>query len=173
MDLPWVLEALLFVSDEPRSLGELAEACGVGDAAARRGLERLAADYQARGLRLMQDGQYYQVVTAADYAPYVDQMLGQAQTQRLTRAALEVLTIVAYRQPCSRAEIESIRGVNSDRLVQTLEARGLVEQVGQAEGPGRAKLFKTTMRFLEHFGIQSPKELPPLPEEPAVEAPPV
>ena len=93
--------------------------------------------------------------------------------QRLTRAALETLTIVAYKQPCTRGEIEAIRGVNSDRLVAILEQRGLIENTGTAEGPGRPKLYRTTMRFLEHFGIRSPREMPPLPsapEEPLVEA---
>jgi segregation and condensation protein B len=93
---------------------------------------------------------------------------------RLSRAALEVLTIVAYRQPCSRGEVEAIRGVNSDRLVTTLEARGLLEEAGTADGPGRAKLYRTTLRFLEHFGIASPDELPPLPEQaPLVAADPL
>lgn len=169
-ELPWALEALLFVSDEPQSLSALAQATGVSDVAARRALDRLAADYEARGLRVMQDGQRYQLVTAAAYAPYVDELLGYAQSQRLSRAALEVLTIVAYKQPCSRAEVESVRGVNSDRLVAALEARGLVEQVSQAETPGRARLYRTTMKFLEHFGIQSPEELPPLPAPAAPEA---
>ena len=163
-ELPWVLEALLFVSDEPQTLGALASAAGVGEGAARRALVRLAADYEARGLRVMEDGQKYQLVTAPLYAAYVDQLLGSGPGQRLSRAALEVLTIIAYRQPCSRADIEAIRGVNSDKLVAMLESRGLVEQTGIADGPGRAKLFRTTMRFLEHFGISSPRDLPALPE---------
>ena len=168
-ELPWVMEALLFVAEEPQALTSLARAAGVSDSAARKALQRLAADYEARGLRLMEDGQRYQLVTAPDYAPYVNELLGQGPGQRLSRAALEVLTIVAYKQPCSRADIEAIRGVNSDRLVATLEARGLVEQVGMADGPGRAKLYRTTMRFLEHFGIASPGDLPPLPSEPEPE----
>lgn len=164
-ELPWVMEALLFVAEEPQTLGALARAAGVGEMAARRALDRLTADYEARGLRVMEDGQRYQLVSAPDYAPYVDQMLGMGPAQRLSRAALETLTIVAYRQPCTRAEIEAIRGVNSDKLVATLEQRGLIDNVGQSEGPGRAKLYRTTMKFFEHFGIRSAKELPPLPCE--------
>jgi segregation and condensation protein B len=122
----------------------------------------------------MDDGRRYQIATHARYAPYVDRLLGMAPGTRLSRAALEVLTIVAYRQPCSRGEVEAIRGVNSDRLVTTLEARGLLEEVGTADGPGRAKLYRTTLRFLEHFGIASPDELPPLPEQaPLVAADPL
>ncbi len=171
-ELPWVMEAMLFVADEPQTLGNLARAAGVSDTAARRALERLAADYEARGLRVMEDGQRYQLVSAPQYAAFVDQMLGSGPSQRLSRAALETLTIIAYRQPCTRAEIEAIRGVNSDKLVSTLEQRGLIDNVGQSEGPGKAKLYRTTMKFFEHFGIRSAKELPPLPqeEEPEVQA---
>ncbi|MGE5594759.1 MAG: SMC-Scp complex subunit ScpB [Hyphomicrobiales bacterium] len=168
-ELPWVMEALLFVAEEPQTLGALARAAGVSDGAARKALQRLAADYEARGLRVMEDGQKYQLVTAPEYAPYIDELLGQGPGQRLSRAALEVLTIIAYKQPATRAEIEAIRGVNSDRLVAMLEARGLIENVGMGEGPGKPKLYRTTMRFLEHFGIRSPKELPPLPAEPEPE----
>lgn len=160
-----MLEALLFVSEEPQTLAALARAAGVGEQAARRALAQLGQDYEARGLRVMEDGQRYQLVTAAAYAPYVEELIGHSPGQRLSRAALEVLTIVAYRQPCTRADVEAIRGVASDRLVASLEARGLVEQAGQSEAPGKPRLYRTTMRFLEHFGIQSPKELPPLPAE--------
>ena len=160
-----MFEALLFVAEEPLGLAALAQAAGVGEATARKALAQLAADYQARGLRVMEDGQKYQIVTAPEYAGYVDTLLGLAPGQKLSRAALEVLTIIAYRQPCSRAEVEAIRGTNSDKLVNTLEARGLVENSGTSEGAGRAKLYRTTMRFLEHFGIASPKDLPPLPIE--------
>jgi segregation and condensation protein B len=168
-ELPWVLEALLFVAEEPLTLGALARAAGVSDGAARKALQRLEADYEARGLRLMGDGQKYQLVTAPEYARFIEQLLGTGPAQRLTRAALETLTIIAYRQPCTRAEIEAIRGVNSDKLVATLEQRGLIDNVGQAEAPGRPKLYRTTMRFFEHFGIRSPHELPPLPAEEAPE----
>jgi segregation and condensation protein B len=168
-ELPWALEALLFVAEEPVTLGALAAAVGAGEGATRKALARLAADYEARGLRLMEDGHRYQLVSAPAYAAYLDNFLGQAPGQRLTRAALEVLTIIAYKQPCSRAEIEAIRGVNSDKLVITLESRGLIDQAGTSEGPGRAKLYKTTMRFLEHFGINSPRDLPPLPDAPPPE----
>ncbi|HQW50982.1 MAG TPA: SMC-Scp complex subunit ScpB [Tepidiformaceae bacterium] len=162
--LPWVMEALLFVTEEPQPLSALARAAGVSDAAARKALAQLTADYEARGLRVLEDGQRYQLGAAAEFAPYIENMLGTGPGQRLTRAALETLTIIAYKQPCTRAEIEAIRGVNSDRLVAILEQRGLVEAAGTGDGPGRPKLYRTTMRFLEHFGIKSPRELPPLPE---------
>ena len=165
-ELPWVLEALLFVSEEPQSLGVLARAAGVSEGAVRKALEQLTADYEARGLRVMEDGQRYQLATAPAYAAYIEALLGSGPVQRLSRAALETLTIVAYRQPCTRAEIEAIRGVNSDKLVTTLEQRGLIDNVGQSDAPGKPKLYRTTMKFLEHFGIRSPGELPPLPSAP-------
>jgi len=166
-ELAWVLEALLFVAEEPLPLGALARAAGVGEGSTKRALQRLSADYEARGLRLQEDGQRYQLVTAPEYAPYVAELLGQGPGQRLSRAALETLTIIAYRQPCTRSEIESIRGVNSDKLVTMLEQRGLIDNVGQSDAPGRPQLFRTTMRFLEYFGIRSPDELPALPTDSA------
>ncbi|MEO9255218.1 MAG: SMC-Scp complex subunit ScpB [Tepidiformaceae bacterium] len=171
-ELASVMEALLFVAEEPQPLNALARAAGVGDSVARKALEQLAFDLESRGLRLMEDAHRFQLVSAPHYAPYVDQMLGNGPSQRLSRAALETLTIIAYRQPCTRAEIEAIRGVNSDKLVSTLEQRGLIDNVGQSDGPGKAKLYRTTMKFFEHFGIRSAKELPPLPrdEEPEVQA---
>jgi segregation and condensation protein B len=168
-ELPWVIEALLFVADEPQPLGALARAAGVSEAAARRALAQLAADYEARGLRLIEDGKKSQLGAAPEFAPYVEALLGAGPGQRLSRAALETLTIIAYRQPCTRAEVEAIRGVNSDRHVAILEQRGLIDQVGTGDGPGRPKLYRTTIRFLEHFGINSPKDLPPLPDPPEEE----
>jgi segregation and condensation protein B len=172
-ELPRVLEALLFVAEEPLTVGAMAAATGATDGAVRKALRRLEEDGVARGINVMADGQRYQLVTAPDCAHYVERLLGAGPGQRLTRAALEVLTIIAYRQPCTRGEIEAIRGVNSDRLVSTLEARGLVAATGTAESPGRPRLYRTTMRFLEHFGIRSPDELPPLPalEEPETAQP--
>jgi segregation and condensation protein B len=171
-ELPAILEALLFVAEEPQTLAALARATGVSDGAASKALDRLRSECEGRGIRLMEDGHRFQLVSAPAYAPYVEQLLGNAAATRLSRAALETLTIIAYRQPCSRAEIEALRGVNSDKLVTMLEQRGLIDLVGTGEGPGKPKLYRTTMKFLEHFGIRSPGELPPLPgaEEPFSEA---
>ncbi len=164
-ELPWVLEALLFVSDEPLSLSHLARAAGVGEGAARRALVQLRQDYEARGLRIQEDAGHYQLVTAPQYAAYVAQLLGMGPGQRLSRPALETLTIIAYKQPCSRSEVEAIRGVNSDRLIATLEGRGLVEVAGLGETAGRPKLYRTTSLFFEYFGIEGIHALPPLPED--------
>ncbi len=164
-ELPWVLEALILASEEPIGPAALARATGVGERSIRAALERLAADYEARGLRLQEESGRYQLVTAPEYAPYVSRLLGDESAVRLTRAALETLTIVAYRQPCTRGEVETIRGVNSDRIVAGLEQRGLIEKAGTARSPGRPKLYRPSTRFYEHFGLLGPSDLPPLPED--------
>lgn len=169
-ELPWVLESLLFVAEEPQTLGALARAAGVGEGAARRALKQLAENYKPRGLRLQDDGQKFQLVTAPEHAPFVARLLGEGTAPRLSRAALEVLSIIAYRQPCTRAEIEAIRGVNCDKIVASLEQRELVEEAGYATGAGRPKLYRTTPHFFEHFGLSGPGDLPPLPDDTEVGA---
>lgn len=169
-ELPRVLEALLFVAEEPVTAATLARVLGVGEGAVRKALARLREACQGRGLRLLEDGRGYQLVTAPEYAPYVERFLGGADGPRLSRAALETLTIIAYKQPCTRAEVEAIRGVNCDKLIQALELRGLVAVAGQADAPGKPKLYRTTAKFFEYFGLEGPHELPPLPEEPEPEA---
>ncbi len=168
-ELPWVLEALLLASEEPLGAAALARATGVGERSVRTGIERLSADYEARGLRVREEAGRYHLVTAPEYAPYVARLLGDESSERLSRAALETLTIVAYRQPCTRGEVEAIRGVNSDRIVASLEQRGLVENVGTARSPGRPKLYRPAPRFYEHFGLLGPSDLPPLPDDDASE----
>lgn len=156
---------MLFVADEPQTVGALARACGVGEATVRRALEQLAGDYRARGLRLQRDRNTYQLATAPQYGKYVSRLLGKGRSPGLSRAALETLTIIAYRQPCTRAEIEAVRGINSDRMVASLEQRGLVDEAGRSDKPGRPKLYRPTMLFYETVGLAGPHELPPLPEE--------
>lgn len=168
--LPAVLEALLFVAEEPVTAAALARATGASEAAVRKALASLRAGCEGRGLRLLEDGRGYQLVTAPEYAPYVERFLGGGDGPRLSRAALETLTIIAYKQPCTRGEVEAIRGVNCDRVIQSLEQRGLVAAVGQADAPGRPKLYRTTAKFFEYFGLQGPHELPPLPDQPETEA---
>ncbi len=170
-ELPWVLEAMLFAAGEPLPVSALARAAGVSDAAARRALVQLGEDYKARGLRILEDGQgLYQVAHAPEYGQYVEQLLGNGPGTRLSRAALETLAIIAYRQPCTRPEVEAIRGVNSDRLMATLEQRGLIEESGQSDGVGRPKLYRTTIKFFEYFGLSGPSDMPPLPEPAPIEA---
>ena len=164
-DLPPLLEALLFVADGPVEEAALSRTLGVPRRQVSTALEVLAAALRERGLRLQRGPDGAQLVTAPAAAAYVEQFLGLEARRRLSTAALETLAIVAYRQPVTRAAIDAIRGVNSDGALATLRARGLVEEVGRADTPGRPTLFGTTQRFLEHFGLERPDELPALPPE--------
>jgi segregation and condensation protein B len=166
-DLLAALEAVLFVAEEPVELAEVARALDVSVAAARGLVDRLAEQLAGRGLRLQRQGNKTQLVTAPEAGGYVLRFLGARAEQRLSPAALETLAIIAYRQPVTRPALEAIRGVNCDHAIATLRARGLIEEVGRAEGVGRPVLFGTTMLFLEHFGLAHPGELPPLPSSPA------
>jgi segregation and condensation protein B len=159
------LEAVLFVAEEPVELAELARALEVSVAAVRGLIERLTESCATRGLRVQRQGTRVQLVTAPETAAYVNRFIGQRSEQRLSAAALETLAIIAYRQPITRPALEAIRGVNCDHAIATLRARGLIEEVGRAETVGRPLLFGTTIRFLEHFGLSTPDELPPLPDQ--------
>jgi segregation and condensation protein B len=160
------LEALLFLADEPVELADLARALEVHLATARGLVEALAESLRGRGLRVQRLGTRVQLVTAPECGPYIERFLGARNEQRLSAAALETLAIIAYKQPISRPQIEAIRGVDSGRAIATLRTRDLIEEVGRAESVGRPVLYGTTMRFLEHFGLEHPADLPPLPGEP-------
>jgi segregation and condensation protein B len=125
-------------------------------------VEQLADSAKGSGLFVQRHGDRVQLATAPDAAPYIEQFL-EVEHGRLSNASLETLAIVAYRQPVTRGGIDHVRGVNSDAAVATLLARGLIEEVGRAPGPGRPALFGTTVRFLEYFGLSRPDALPPLP----------
>ncbi|MQA00451.1 MAG: SMC-Scp complex subunit ScpB [Dehalococcoidia bacterium] len=170
--MPSRIEALLFVSDAPVSEPALGRALGATPARLARGLEALASALRdgERGLRVQRGPEGVQLVTAPEAAAYIEHFLGLEASRRLSTAALETLAIVAYRQPVTRGTIETIRGVGSDAAVATLRARGLITDGGRAEGPGRPTLWVTTQRFLQHFGLERPDDLPPLPED--IELPP-
>ena len=164
-DLPAVLESLLFVATEPVELATLARSLGVRLSQVESAAGELAARLKCRGLRLQRSVDRFQLVTAPECSRHVERFLGVVAEQPLSRAALETLAIVAYRQPVTRATIEMIRGVNAERALATLRSRSLVEEVGRAEAIGRPVLFGTTIQFLEHFGLESLADLPPFPEE--------
>jgi segregation and condensation protein B len=165
------LEAVLFVADVPIELASLARTLGVARPQIERGLDELAEACRDRGVRVQRNGELVQLVSAPDTAPYVERFLG-LEHPPLTRASLETLAIIAYRQPIARSGIESVRGVDCDGPIRTLMARGLVEEVGRAPVAGRPVLFGTTVKFLEYFGLEKPQDLPPLPEELVEEAEP-
>lgn len=155
------LESLLLVSGGPASLRSLAEAAGIPrsdiDEALKAVAERLTG-----GIRVqVHDGQA-QLVTAPENLDAVHRFLGTTRPPALSRPALEALAAVAYRQPVTRSEVEAARGVNSDRAMQTLLARGLIEERGRRESPGRPAEYGTTFGFLEYFGLSSLNDLPAL-----------
>ena len=163
-NLKLVIESILFVSDDPVELAALARVAGWREDDVAEAIEEIAVEYQARGLRIQRTGVAVQMVTAPESAPFVERFLGVDEDQRISHAALETLAIIAYKQPISRQVIEAIRGVNCDRALASLKARGLVTEVGRASTAGRPYLYGTTFRFLEHFGLEKPDDLPPLPE---------
>jgi segregation and condensation protein B len=160
--LPAYIESILFVAEEPASVPLLMQSLRITREAAEDALAELEQRCLQGGIRLQRDGDIVQLVTAPEAGPYVERFLGLESRQRLSGAALEALAIIAYRQPVTRAMVEQIRGVNSDGAIASLIARGLVEEVGKAPGPGRPGLLGTTMKFLEHFGLTKPTDLPPL-----------
>ena len=160
--LPNVAEALIFVSEDPVPPALLARTLGVSRRMIDIALDAIAESLSERGLRLQIGPDGAQIITAPEASRYVEYFLGLEARRRLSNAALETLAIVAYQQPVTRATVDTIRGVSSDGSIATLRARGLIEDVGRAPGPGRARLFVTTQRFLEHFGLERPQDLPPL-----------
>jgi segregation and condensation protein B len=167
--LPTVIEALLFVSEDPVPAASLARTLDAPRKDIDRALDVVAESLAERGVRLQIGPDGAQIVTSPESSRWVQYFLGLEAQRRLSNAALETLAIIAYQQPVTRATIESIRGVNSDGSVATLRARGLVDDAGRAPGPGRAALFVTTQRFLEHFGLERPQDMPALGE---IETPP-
>ncbi len=162
--LPSLIEALLFVSDGPVELKTLGRTLGVTLTVLGGAIEELRVQLEGRGLLLQTGPDGAQLITAPHAAAYIEALLGIEQQRRLSNAALETLAIIAYRQPVTRTTIESIRGVSSDGAMQTLRARGLIEDAGRSQAPGRPTLFATTQRFLEHFGLRSAQDLPDLGE---------
>ena len=156
------VEALLYVSPSPVTIGNLANALGVSNQRVKQALENLAAEYQQRGIRLQFHQSEVQLTTAPELANDIERFLNLESVTRLTRAALEVLAIVAYQQPVTRPQIDSIRGVNSDSVLRTLLRHGLIEDAGRSDGPGRPILYTTTSEFLQHFGLSTLQELPQL-----------
>jgi len=158
------LEGLLFVAERPLSRGEIAQLAGVD----RETVDACIGDLQValgeRGIRLVESGEHVELATAPQAGRLIARYVG-ADAPRLSSASLETLAIVAYRQPCTRATIDRIRGVDSDYTLRTLLHRRLIAELGRSEAPGRPILFGTGFDFLERFGLTSLDQLPPLEPE--------
>jgi len=162
--LPALLESLLFAAGKPVPIVQMVEALeGPSRAEVLRALEQLAAAYEreGRGLRVVQVGGGWQLRTPAEHAPWVRRLLRE-RPSRLSRPMLETVAVVAYRQPCTRLDIEAVRGVDVEAVLTTLIERRMVRIVGRKEAPGRPLLYATTREFLEVFGLPDLNALPPL-----------
>jgi segregation and condensation protein B len=160
-ELTAALEALLFVASGPVAPSQLAEALGKTSNEVNQGLKRLETILNAnRGLTLQWHKSKVQLTSSADHGDLIEAFLGLEASSRLSRAALETLSIIAYKQPATRPQLDAIRGVNSDGVIKSLLSKGLIEEVGRAEGPGRPIMYGTTTDFLQHFGINSLDDLP-------------
>lgn len=158
------VEALLFVSDEPIASTVLAQALEVDRARAEAACEELARRYEDRGagLALRNVAGGWRLFTHPDVAPFVERFVLSSRQSRLTKASLETLAIVAYKQPVTRHQVAAIRGVNSDGVLKALMDRELIAEVGREDGPGRPVLYGTTPAFLERLGLPSLSSLPSL-----------
>src|SRR2546426_8831813 len=177
MMLTRVVEALLFSAQKPlpeKEIVDLLRQAGAEDefspnefasataAEVAAALEQLKIEYveQQRAFQLIEKAEGWQLATDTQYAQWVRQLFPAAKPARLSAPALETLAIIAYRQPITRSDVEAVRGVNIDGVLQTLMERGLVKIAGRAEIPGRPLLYETTQFFLDHFGLRSLDELP-------------
>ncbi|WP_200411235.1 SMC-Scp complex subunit ScpB [Virgibacillus salexigens] len=167
-----IVEGLLFASgNEGITIKQLSKIMEVTEATIEHLMEELKYDYEStdRGIMLMQAHEVFHLTTKPEHSEYYKRLLETPQTSRMSQAALETLAIIAYQQPITRTEIEDIRGVKSDRPVQTLLSRLLIEEVGRKDTVGKPMLFATTKEFLTYFGLTSLEDLPPLPENPETE----
>jgi segregation and condensation protein B len=169
-DLAVALEAVCFSLNRPVTLVEVASILGRPAAVVASAGEALAEQLRGRGLMLQRHGHELQLVTRPETAWAVQRALQPERPTRLSRPALETLAIIAYRQPLTRAGIESIRGVNCEAVLDSLERRGLIAEVDRQETPGRPRLFGTTLRFLQIVGLERIDDLPVLGEANAVES---
>ena len=157
-----VLEALLFVADHPLTISDMSEITGAPEPDVAQVIETLQETYGNRGIVLLEHTNGYRMVSSPKAALYCRRLLGIETRTRLSRAALETLGIIAYRQPVTRTQIEDVRGVDGDSALATLLSRGLIEETGRLDTPGRPVMFGTSDIFLAYFGITSLADLPDL-----------
>lgn len=169
-DLATALEAVCFSLNRPVTLAEVGSILGRTSAAVAAAAEALASQLRGRGLMLQRHGSELQLVTRPETAWAVQRALQPERPTRLSRPALETLAIIAYRQPLTRAGVESIRGVNCEAVLDSLERRGLIAEIDRQDTPGRPRLFGTTLRFLQIVGLERIDDLPALGEEHAIDA---
>lgn len=162
-----IIEALLFASGEPTSLDRLSEASGIEPETVVKLIDRLERKYNVSdsAIRVLRLENSYQLSTREEYAPYIKRAMENKRQARLSPAALEVLAVVAYNQPVTKAFVEQVRGTDSSGVINTLVERELLYEAGRLELPGRPITYKTTDNFLRCFKLESLAQLPSLPDE--------
>ena len=164
-ELPGAIESLLFVSGDPISADKLAELLNVKKAAVEEALKSLMSKYKNNpwgGLEIRKIEESYAMMTRPEQKRFIERLYAPKTQVPLSQASYETLAVIAYNQPCTRAQVELVRGVSSDSIISRLVDRGWIEEAGNLDAPGRPSLFKTSRKFLTEFGIESVKDLPPL-----------
>ncbi|MCK9604688.1 MAG: SMC-Scp complex subunit ScpB [Candidatus Omnitrophica bacterium] len=162
-NLKAVIEALLFASDKPLALERIRNVLdNLQTDEIRKILEDLGSEYEQanRGIRITEIAGGFQIITAPGFAPFLKKLYKERHTEKLSKPALETLAIIAYKQPVTKLEIESLRNVNIDGVMQNLSDKGLIRVTGRKKAPGRPKVYGTSSLFLEYFGLKSLEELP-------------
>jgi segregation and condensation protein B len=163
ISLDAVIEALLFVTPGPVTVQQLAIGSDHTQNEVEESLRHLKERFEKKsGLSLQEHKGKYQITTKPQLGAIIEKFLGLQATSRLSRAGMEALAIIAYKQPVTRPQLDDIRGVNSDGVLKSLLSKGLIEEIGRADGPGRPIIYGTTTEFLQYFGINSINDMPPL-----------
>ncbi|MDO8507784.1 MAG: SMC-Scp complex subunit ScpB [bacterium] len=158
------IESLLLVAGKPISLKEIANSIGRNVGEIQSEINALTEEYKNRGFRIIKKGEKYLLASAQENAELVAKFLNEELRYDLSPAALETLAIIVYKQPITRAEIESIRGTDCSRILRVLMIRGLIEEVGRKESPGRPILYGTTVKMLTYLGVEKEEDLPKMEE---------
>ena len=163
-NLKYAIEGILFAAGEAVKTAKLAVVLDKTIAEIDEAAKELKDEYdkEKRGFAIIEISDGYQICSRPDYYTYIREILGEQRNQPLSNAAMEALAIIAYKQPVTRGMIEKVRGVNSDGCVSRLYERGLIEEAGRLDAPGRPVLYKTTDTFLRCFGLRTPSDLPPI-----------
>ncbi len=170
-ELKSAVESILFVADGSVEVKALARLTEESEAAVINAVEDLAKENASRGVRIQRSETAAQMASAPENTVYVQRFLGIDENVRLSPAVLATLTVIAYKQPIAKSAVERILEKGCDYGVQMLKLRGLIAEVGRAPGAGRPYLYGTTFKFLEHFGLEKPEDLPALPELEAADTP--
>lgn len=162
VNIECAIEGILFAAGEPVKAAKLASVLEISVDDVTKAAFGLKEKYdrELRGLMIIEIDEGYQLCSRPEYYAYIQDILGEQRRQALSNAAMEALAIIAYKQPITKGQVEYIRGVNSDSAVNRLAERGLVEECGRLDAPGRPILFRTTQNFLRCFGLKTPEDLP-------------